>query len=164
MWPGPRASLLRGGCGLPQVLNGVECGQIEHPARWPVECEGRFPKLTVDLGGHEHGSRRLSLFGVRTAAAGHPQGQVRSKQSSGTARELAGIMAAVGLASNLAALRALVSDGIQAGHMALHARSVCHAAGARGADAEELRRRLIVGGEVKLDRARQLLSAMAREG
>ena len=53
-----------------------------------------------------------------------------------SARELAGIMAAVGLASNLAALRALVTDGIQAGHMALHARAVSHAAGARGAVAE----------------------------
>ena len=57
------------------------------------------------------------------------------------ARELAAIMAAVGLASNLAAMRALATEGIQKGHMALHARAVSHAAGARGEEAEELRRR-----------------------
>ena len=77
-----------------------------------------------------------------------------------SARELAAVMAAVGLASNLAALRALVTDGIQAGHMALHARAVSHAAGARGAVAEELERRLMSTGEVKLARARELLRAM----
>jgi len=43
------------------------------------------------------------------------------------ARELAAILAAVGLASNLGALRALVTDGIQRGHMALHGRVACHA-------------------------------------
>ncbi|TMA97582.1 MAG: hydroxymethylglutaryl-CoA reductase, degradative, partial [Deltaproteobacteria bacterium] len=52
-----------------------------------------------------------------------------------SARELAGIMAAVGLASNLAAMRALATEGIQKGHMALHARAVSHAAGARGEEA-----------------------------
>jgi len=73
------------------------------------------------------------------------------------ARELAAIMAAVGLASNLGAMRALATEGIQKGHMALHARAVSHAAGARGEEAEELRRRLLAAGEVKIDRARELL-------
>ena len=77
-----------------------------------------------------------------------------------SARELAAIMAAVGLASNLAALRALVTEGIQRGHMALHARAVSHAAGARGEQAEEVRRRLLAAGEVKIDRARELLRAL----
>ncbi|TMD10959.1 MAG: 3-hydroxy-3-methylglutaryl-CoA reductase [Chloroflexi bacterium] len=77
-----------------------------------------------------------------------------------SARELAGIMAAVGLASNLAAMRALATEGIQKGHMALHARGVSHAAGARGEEAEELRRRLLAAGEVKIDRARELLRAL----
>ncbi len=77
-----------------------------------------------------------------------------------SARELAAIMAAVGLASNLAALRALVTEGIQRGHMALHARAVSHAAGARGEQADEVRRRLLAAGEVKIDRARELLRAL----
>src|SRR5437867_8418065 len=76
------------------------------------------------------------------------------------ARELAAVMAAVGLASNMAAMRALATEGIQKGHMALHARAVSHAAGARGERAEELRRRLLAAGEVKIDRARQLLRAL----
>jgi hydroxymethylglutaryl-CoA reductase len=76
------------------------------------------------------------------------------------ARELAAILAAVGLASNMAAMRALATEGIQKGHMALHARSVSHAAGARGAEAEELRRKLLADGEVKIDRARALLRAL----
>ncbi len=76
------------------------------------------------------------------------------------ARDLAALMAAVGLASNLAAMRALATEGIQKGHMALHARAVSHAAGARGAEAEQLRRRLIADGEVKIGRARELLRAM----
>jgi hydroxymethylglutaryl-CoA reductase len=77
-----------------------------------------------------------------------------------SARELAGVMAAVGLASNLAAMRALATEGIQKGHMALHARAVSHAAGARGAEAEVLRHRLLADGEVKIDRARELLRAL----
>jgi len=77
-----------------------------------------------------------------------------------SARELAAVMAAVGLASNLGAMRALATEGIQKGHMALHARAVSHAAGARGEEAEELRRRLLAAGEVKIDRARALLRAL----
>jgi hydroxymethylglutaryl-CoA reductase len=77
-----------------------------------------------------------------------------------SARELAAIMAAVGLASNLAAMRALATEGIQKGHMALHARAVSHAAGARGEEAEELRRQLLAAGEVKIDRARALLRTL----
>jgi hydroxymethylglutaryl-CoA reductase len=77
------------------------------------------------------------------------------------ARDLASVMAAVGLASNMAAMRALATEGIQKGHMSLHARAVSHAAGARGEAAEELRRRLIAAGEVKIDRARALLRALA---
>jgi len=77
-----------------------------------------------------------------------------------TARELGGIMAAVGLASNMAAMRALATEGIQKGHMALHARAVSHAAGARGEEAEVLRQALIDTGEVKIDRARELLRTL----
>jgi hydroxymethylglutaryl-CoA reductase len=78
----------------------------------------------------------------------------------GGARELAAIMAAVGLASNLGAMRALATEGIQKGHMALHARAVSHAAGARGEEAETLRRKLLAAGEVKIDRARELLRTL----
>jgi hydroxymethylglutaryl-CoA reductase len=80
-----------------------------------------------------------------------------------SARELAGIMAVAGLASNMAAMRALATEGIQKGHMSLHARSVLLAAGAKGAAVEQLRKRLVAAGEVKIDRAIALLRASATE-
>lgn len=73
------------------------------------------------------------------------------------ARELAGVMAAVGLAQNLAALRALGSVGIQKGHMALHARCVAVEAGARGEWVERIADLLVKAGHVKVEKARELL-------
>ena len=67
------------------------------------------------------------------------------------------VMAAVGLASNLAALRALATEGIQRGHMGLHARSVAIGAGALGHEIEILVARLIESGEVKHEHAVLLL-------
>jgi hydroxymethylglutaryl-CoA reductase len=82
-----------------------------------------------------------------------------------SARELAELMAAVGLLQNFAALRALVTSGIQAGHMKLHARSVVQAAGAPDDIFEEIVADLVAGGDIKLERARQILAArQARAG
>jgi degradative hydroxymethylglutaryl-CoA reductase len=78
--------------------------------------------------------------------------------------ELGLIMAAAGLASNLAALRALATEGIQRGHMSLHARAVALAAGARGAEVEELARMLIDVGEIKPERAEALLGQLRASG
>ena len=75
-----------------------------------------------------------------------------------TAAELAEIMAAVGLAQNFAALRALATTGIQAGHMQLHARSLAAAAGASGALMDEVVARLVASGEVKDWNAREILA------
>ena len=74
-----------------------------------------------------------------------------------SARELAGIMTAVGLASNLAAMRALAMEGIQKGHMALHARQIAIAAGASGDQIETVVRRLIASHPVTLERAQDIL-------
>jgi hydroxymethylglutaryl-CoA reductase len=73
--------------------------------------------------------------------------------------QLAEVMGAVGLAQNLAALKALVTEGIQEGHMALHARSVAATAGATGAEIDEVARLLVQHGDVKVERARELLVA-----
>ena len=80
-----------------------------------------------------------------------------------SAQRLAGIMAAVGLAQNLAALRALGTIGIQKGHMSLHARNLAFSAGARGSAVEEVARALIAAGEIKLHRAQEILARMVRE-
>lgn len=74
--------------------------------------------------------------------------------------ELGQVMAAAGLASNLAALRALATEGIQRGHMSLHARSLALGAGARGSEIEALARLLVEDGEIKADRAAQLLEQL----
>ncbi|HXN81676.1 MAG TPA: hydroxymethylglutaryl-CoA reductase, degradative [Myxococcales bacterium] len=78
-------------------------------------------------------------------------------------RKLAGIMAAVGLAQNMAALRALGTVGIQKGHMALHARNLAVSAGAKGSAVEEVARALIAAGEIKLHRAQEILARLAGE-
>jgi hydroxymethylglutaryl-CoA reductase len=80
-----------------------------------------------------------------------------------SATELAMVAASVGMASNLAALRALATDGIQRGHMALHARSVAIAAGAIGADVERVAQRIHAQGEVTLDAARRALSELGQQ-
>ncbi|HUH05545.1 MAG TPA: hydroxymethylglutaryl-CoA reductase, degradative [Kofleriaceae bacterium] len=77
-----------------------------------------------------------------------------------SAVELAGVAAAVGLASNLAALRALATDGIQRGHMSLHARVVARAAGATGDLIERVARQLAALGDVKTDRAKEILDRL----
>jgi hydroxymethylglutaryl-CoA reductase len=74
-----------------------------------------------------------------------------------SARELAEIIVSVGLAQNLAALRALATEGIQRGHMGLHARQVAIAAGASGDLVERVAQRMVEDGVVRLDRARALL-------
>jgi hydroxymethylglutaryl-CoA reductase len=74
-----------------------------------------------------------------------------------SARALAELMAAVGLAQNFAALRALASTGIQEGHMRLHARSVAAAAGAAGEQFDEVVSRLIESGEIKDWKAREII-------
>lgn len=74
-----------------------------------------------------------------------------------SARELAELMATVGLAQNFAALRALVTEGIQQGHMTLHARSVASAAGAPPELFDTVVERLIESGEIKIWKAREIL-------
>jgi hydroxymethylglutaryl-CoA reductase len=70
---------------------------------------------------------------------------------------LAEIIVSVGLAQNLAALRALATEGIQRGHMSLHARQVAIAAGAQGEQIERLAQRLVAENTVRIDRAEELL-------
>jgi hydroxymethylglutaryl-CoA reductase len=123
-------------------------GAYRSLSRWSIED------------GHLIGSLELPM-GVSTvgpAVESHPRVRLALRMLGvSSARELAAVMVTVGLASNMAAMRALATEGIQKGHMALHARAVSHAAGARGDEAEELRRALIENGEIKIDRARELL-------
>ena len=88
----------------------------------------------------------------------HPMAQAALKiVGVRSARELAEVIASVGLAQNLAALRALATEGIQRGHMSLHARQVAVAAGAEGDLIERLAAQLVAENSVRVDRAQDIL-------
>lgn len=76
-----------------------------------------------------------------------------------TASELAGIVVSVGLAQNLAALRVLATEGIQHGHMSLHARQVAITAGATGVLIEKVAAQMIAEKTIRIDRAEQILKS-----
>ncbi len=80
-----------------------------------------------------------------------------------SSRELAEVMAAVGLAQNFSALRALVTDGIQRGHMTLHARSVATAAGATPEIFDSVVEKLVESGEIKIWKAEEVISQVKTE-
>ena len=104
----------------------------------------------------------LTVGTVGGATRVHPGAQVALRiLGVQTARELAEVMAAVGLAQNLGALRALSTEGIQRGHMALHARQVAIAAGATGDLVQAVATRLVSEGRIRPDRAQEILEEMA---
>lgn len=104
----------------------------------------------------------LAVGIVGGATRAHPIAQIAMKiLDVGSARELSEIMAAVGLAQNLAAIRALATDGIQRGHMALHARQMAVAAGAEGDAVAWVAEALVREGQIRVERARELLGGRA---
>jgi hydroxymethylglutaryl-CoA reductase len=158
------------------IMNGIDavalaCGQdwraIEAGAHAYAAREGRYTSLstwTQDRAGNLVGTLELPLAvgTVGGATRVHPGAQVALKiLGVQTARELAEVMAATGLAQNLAALRALSTEGIQRGHMTLHARQVAIAAGATADQVPAIAARLVTEGRVRLDRAQQILADMA---
>jgi len=74
-----------------------------------------------------------------------------------TANELGEVSAAVGLAQNLGALRALASEGIQRGHMSLHARNIAVAAGATGELIDLVAAKMVEERKIRMDRAKELI-------
>lgn len=106
----------------------------------------------------------LAVGTVGGATRVHPAAGVALKiLGVGGARELAEVMAAVGLAQNLAALRALATEGIQRGHMSLHARQMAVAAGASGALVGRVAGQMIAEGNIRLERAKALVAEMGRD-
>lgn len=79
-----------------------------------------------------------------------------------TARELGEVIASVGLAQNFAALKALATEGIQRGHMGLHARNVAVSAGAKGEMIEKVVEILVKEKKVRLDRAKEVLEELRK--
>ncbi len=95
------------------------------------------------------------------ATAVHPVAKIcRKILGVQTARELGEVMVAVGLAQNLAAMRALATDGIQGGHMKLHARNIAAMAGAKGELIDKVAAQLVKEHKIRVDRAKEILQEL----
>ena len=136
----------------------IEAGAHAYAAR-----SGRYTSLTryeVTAQGDLSASIELPLAVglVGGATKLHPTAQACLKILGVTSAErLARIIAAVGLAQNFSALKALATTGIQKGHMALHAQNIAMMAGAVGTEIEAVARRLVEGGRVRIDLAEAVL-------
>jgi len=137
----------------------VEAGAHAYAAR-----DGVYTSLStwgVDDQGNLVGSLEMPMAVgiVGGATKVHPTARAALKlMGVESASELAEIIVSVGLAQNLAALRALATEGIQRGHMSLHARQVAIAAGAQGQMIDRLAKQLVLEKTVRIDRAEELLS------
>ena len=136
----------------------IEAGAHAYAAR-----HGRYSSLTEwwkDEAGNLRGSIEMPMkVGIVGGPLESNPGVAMNLRLLGvkSARELAEVMAAVGLAQNFAALRALATEGIQTGHMTLHARSVVKAAGAPAELFNEVLERVLQSGEIKVWKAQQVL-------
>ncbi len=160
------------------IMNGViavaiACGQdiraLEAGAHSYAARTGAYKPLTVwekngdgDLVGTLEMPMAVGLVGG--AAKTHPVAKAAVKiLGVKTAVELAEVMGAVGLAQNLAALRALATEGIQRGHMKLHARNIAISAGATGAMVEVVAQRMVKERKVRYDRASEILAELRKK-
>jgi len=146
------------------IATGNDWRAIEAGAHAYAARDGRYTALSTwakdgagDLAGTLELPLALGIVGGATRV--HSTARVALKLLGiGSARELAEVVASVGLAQNLAALRALATEGIQRGHMALHARQVALAAGAAGEEVERVAARLVAEKAVRPDRAAEVLA------
>ena len=104
----------------------------------------------------------VGLIGGATAT--HPIAKISVKiLGVRTAIELAQIIASVGLAQNFAALRALATEGIQRGHMTLHARNVATMAGAEGDVIDKVAAIMVKERKVRMDRAKEIVEEIGQK-
>jgi hydroxymethylglutaryl-CoA reductase len=145
------------------IATGNDWRALEAGAHAYAARSGHYTSLTwwrQTENGDLHGRITLpvAVGMVGGATRVHPTAKVALKilgvESAG---ELAQVMAAVGLAQNLAAIRALATEGIQHGHMRLHARQLAIAAGAQGDQVHAVVERLLSEGTIRLDRAEAIV-------
>ena len=158
------------------IFNGIDAAAIAFGQDWRA----------IEAGGHAYAARdgrytALTRFHLEDgalcgelemplavgwrggAAQSHPGVEILRRISGvGNARELAGLLAAVGLAQNFGACLALVTVGIQRGHMALHARSVALSVGTPAGDVDEVAAAMINRGEVRVAIAEEILRDLKR--
>ncbi len=147
------------------VATGNDWRAVEAGAHAWASRSGRYTSLT-----HWEKDNQGALVGtiempmpvglVGGATKTHPLAQLSLKiLAVRSAQELAEIAVAVGLAQNLGALRALATEGIQRGHMALHARNIALVAGATGAEVDWVVQQMVARKDVRTDLAIELLAA-----
>jgi hydroxymethylglutaryl-CoA reductase len=146
------------------LATGNDHRAIEAGAHAYAALKGRYTSLSKweknengDLEGFIEMPMAVGLVGgaVRT----HPIAKVAIKiLGVKTANELGEVLAAVGLAQNLGALRALTQEGIQRGHMSLHAKNIAIAAGAAGTEVNVVAERMIKEKRIRMDRAKEIIA------
>ncbi|MEJ2550464.1 MAG: hydroxymethylglutaryl-CoA reductase, degradative [Anaerolineales bacterium] len=154
------------------IMNGVDAVLIATGNDWrAVEAgahayaakDGRYTSLSrwwVDEDGNLNGELEMPMAVgiVGGATRVHPVAQASlAIMKVESARELAEVIVSVGLAQNLAALRALATEGIQEGHMVLHARQLAAAAGAKGDLVDRVAKQTVEENTIRLERARELV-------
>ncbi len=150
------------------IATGNDWRAIEAGAHAYAARSGRYTSLSTwgkDADGRLVGTLEMPMAVgiVGGATKVHPTAQAALKlMGVTTARELAEIVVSVGLAQNLAALRALATEGIQRGHMTLHARQVAIAAGATGEQIDVVAGRMVAEKVVRIDRAEEILKEVGR--
>jgi len=155
------------------IAVGIACGQdtraLEAGAHSYASRSGKYKPLTAwekngegDLVGRLEMPMAVGLVGG--AARTHPTARADIKiLGVKTAMELAEVMGAVGLAQNFAALRALVSEGIQKGHMKLHARNLAMSAGATDDLVDMVAEKMIEERKIRFDRAKELVAELSKK-
>jgi hydroxymethylglutaryl-CoA reductase len=147
------------------IATGNDWRAIEAGAHAYAACSGQYTSLSTwgkDADGNLTGELEMPMAVgiVGGATKVHPAAKAALKlMGVKTASELAGIIVSVGLAQNLAALRALATEGIQRGHMSLHARQVAVAAGATGDMIEKVADQMVAEKTVRIDRAEEILKS-----
>ena len=151
------------------IATGNDWRAIEAGAHAYAARSGRYTSLSTwgknaegDLVGTLEMPMAVGIVGGATRV--HPAARAAIKLLGvKSAGELAEIIVSVGLAQNLAALRALASEGIQRGHMALHARQVAISAGAAGEQINAIADRMVAENKIHITRAEELLKDMQKD-
>ncbi len=159
------------------IMNGIDAVLIATSNDWrAVEAgahayaamTGQYTSMShyeKDAEGNLVGSIEIPLAvgTIGGATSTHPKAKIARKiLRVQNAREFSEILAAVGLAQNFAALRALATEGIQRGHMSLHARNIAVMAGAKGEEIDIVAEKLVEERKVRVDRAREILEEIRR--
>jgi hydroxymethylglutaryl-CoA reductase len=159
------------------IMNGIDAvalatGQdfraIEAGAHAYASRDGTYRSLTKwhkteegDLAGEIELPMAVGIVGGVVSI--HPIAKLTLKiLGAKTAKELAMVLAAIGLAQNLAAMRALASEGIQQGHMKLHARNVAVMAGAKGDLIDIIAKRIADENNVNINRAKEIMALLRK--